>query len=117
MTQPKKIVLVFALCFVAGIALKLYQDRNPTPAQLRRNMSSAARSSCLDRAHQTATALSSTPQQVNRYCDCVTSKAIDPLSDAELRDAAARGANPSPEDLTRIRGIAQICSAQVYGLK
>ncbi len=117
MTRPKQIVLVFALCFVAGIVLKLYQDRNPTAAQLRKNMSLSAHSSCLDHAHQTANGRSSTPQQVNRYCDCVTSKAIDPLSDAELRDAAARGVNPSPDDLTRIRGIAQLCNAEVYGLR
>ena len=117
MTQTKRIVLIFAFCFLGGILLKLYQDRTLTPAELRRNMFSSARSSCLDRAHQTAAARTGTPQQVNRYCDCVTSKAIDPLSDTELRDAATRGANPSPEDLTRIRGIAQLCNAEVYGLK
>ncbi len=117
MTQTTRLVLIFALCFLAGILLKLYQDRTLTPAELRRNMSSAARSSCLDRAHQTAAARAGTPQQVNRYCDCVTSKAIDPLSDTELRDAAARGDNPSPDDLTRIRGIAQVCNAEVYGLR
>ena len=117
MTQTTRIVLVFAFCFLGGILLKLYQERNPTPAELRRTMASAARSSCLDRAHQTDAARAGTPQQVNRFCDCVISKAIDPLSDAELRDAAARGANPSPDDITRIHGIAQACNAEVYGVK
>ena len=117
MTQTRRILLIFVLCFVSGILLKLYQDRTPSPAELRRTMSASAHSSCLDRAHQTAAGRSGTPAQVNRYCDCVTSKAIAPLSDAELRDAALRGANPSPEDLDRIRGIAQVCNAEVYGLK
>ena len=115
MTQTTRIGLLFTLCFVAGIFLKLYQDRSPTPAEFRRNMSFAARSNCLDRTHQTTPA--GTPQQVNRYCDCIASKSIDPLSDAELRAAAARGPNPSPDDLRRIRGIAQVCNADVYGLK
>lgn len=117
MTQTTRIVLVFALCFAAGIGLKLYQDRTLSPTELRRTMISSARSGCLDRAHQTAAGRAGTPLQVNRYCDCVTHKAIDPLSDAELRDAAARGANPSPDDLTRIQGIAQVCNAEVYGSK
>ncbi len=117
MTQTKRIVLIFAFCFLCGILIKLYQDRTLNPAEFRRNMSSAARSSCLDRTHQTATARAGTPQQVNRYCDCVTSRAIDPLSDTDLREAASRGASPSPEDLTRIRSIAQVCSAEVYGTR
>ncbi len=117
MTQTRRTILIFAFCFLAGILLKLYQDRTLTPAELRRDMSSAAHSSCLDRAHQSAAARAGTPQQVNHFCECVTSKAIDPLSDAELRDSAARGANPSPEDITRIHSIAQVCNAEVYGFK
>ena len=117
MTKTRRIALIFALCFFGGILLKLYQDRNPTTAELRRTMSSSVRSSCLDRAHQTAAPHSATPQQINRYCDCVTSRALDPLSDIELREAAARGAHPSPEDLTRIHSIAQVCSAEVSELK
>ena len=113
--RARTIVLIaIALLIALTYGFLRYRQAVTNPATIRQTMASAERSSCISGSTTRLAGTATTPQQIDAYCECLTERTLNPMSDTEVVTEANRGANISEADRARIMAIAQTCNAQVF---